>query len=134
MISWLDAAEQWIIWRRVCVCSAIFAILNDIYHMFLLIYSQFRIEAIRIPAEGYRHAVDFWSIGCVLYEMLTGTVPFVADIDFANDPHEQHFLLLHILYFEPSYDYYCFREDLIAKHFLKMLLEKSPTKRLGNYN
>lgn len=32
-----------------------------------------------LKEEGYNHAVDLWSLGVILFEMLFGITPFSAD-------------------------------------------------------
>lgn len=91
------------------------------------------LETFRTPLEGFRHSVDFWSLGCVMYQMLTGRVPFEVDDDFINDSRASEWVTWHILYTEPCYDFNHFRTYPIARRFLEQLLDKTPSQRLGNY-
>lgn len=88
-------------------------------------------EAIRLSDVGFCHMVDFWSWGCVLYQMLTGRVPFEVDDELRDDIHADEFLRWCILYAEPCYDYQNFRSHRFAQRFLEQLLEKTPNNRLG---
>jgi serine/threonine protein kinase len=73
-----------------------------------------------IASNGYGPAVDWWALGILIYEMLTGHPPFY---------HENHLKLYDLiaqapLRFPDSFDYAA--RDLVTK-----LLDRIPTKRLG---
>jgi protein-serine/threonine kinase len=70
-------------------------------------------------------AVDWWTLGILIYEMLTGTTPFKgshADETFSNIVHHQ----------------VKWPEDVVisvdCKHLVKRLLRREPDKRLGALN
>lgn len=72
--------------------------------------------------RGHNKAVDYWALGCILYEMIDGTTPFYWDGATQKDEFEA---ILRCDYKCPDY----FSEpvkDLIGK-----LLVLDPTKRLG---
>jgi serum/glucocorticoid-regulated kinase 2 len=71
--------------------------------------------------KGYTSAVDWWSLGVLLFEMLVGYPPFISDT------------------VKEMYEMICnghvrFPEFLspVARSILKGLLEKDPEKRLGS--
>ena len=74
-----------------------------------------------IAGEGYNNSVDWWSLGCIMYEMLVGKFPFKykkngkLTIDIFNKP---------IKY--PSYI------DERAKDLMSKFMEIDPQKRLGS--
>ena len=37
----------------------------------------------RQPAPGYGHKVDLWALGCLIYEVITGEPPYLAEDDEA---------------------------------------------------
>lgn len=71
--------------------------------------------------RAYGKQCDWWSFGCVIYEMLTGHPPF-----FAN---ERKKMFDNIKNNEPKfYDFH----SPIAKDLISRLLIKDPTERLGD--
>ncbi|KAG0175075.1 hypothetical protein DFQ28_008561 [Apophysomyces sp. BC1034] len=73
-----------------------------------------------LHSEEYSYEVDYWSLGTILYEMLTGTTPF-----WANSPTEMYRRVLE--------DDLEFPEDvdIITADFIAGLLEREPSRRLG---
>ncbi|CAF1136406.1 unnamed protein product [Adineta ricciae] len=85
-----------------------------------------------ILRQGYGKAVDWWSVGIILYEFLVGIPPFTG-----NTPDE---LFANVISGEIDWSPLIsdgdgnFSEDEVlsdAKHLIEQLLEPDPSKRLG---
>ena len=70
--------------------------------------------------NGYQKEVDWWSLGCVIYDMLEGKVPF-------KPPKGSH---IDISLFKKQIKFRRTKSDE-AKNFIKALLVFNPEKRLG---
>ncbi len=68
---------------------------------------------------GYKKEVDWWSLGCVVYQMLEGKSPF-------GRPRGQ----MTINFFKKPIEFY-YTDSEEAKNFIKALLVFNPEKRLG---
>jgi RAC serine/threonine-protein kinase len=75
-----------------------------------------------IKGESYNFAVDWWSLGTLLYEMMNGLPPF-----YVNDNEE---LMYEKILYAPLPIPDTFSAD--AKDFISKLLERDPLKRLIN--
>jgi len=73
-----------------------------------------------LEQKGYGTSVDFWSLGILIYEMLTGVTPFDDD-----DPFE---VFKNIKKNEVKYPWWL---KTSSKAFLRSLLRKNPENRLG---
>jgi serum/glucocorticoid-regulated kinase 2 len=72
--------------------------------------------------EGYTKVVDWWTLGVLLYEMLTGLPPF-----YSENTNEMYRKILHEeLSFPPEV-------SPVARALLTKLLNKNPEKRMGNH-
>ena len=73
-----------------------------------------------LRGEGHNRAVDWWSLGILLYEMITGELPFSAD--------EKDVLWEYILVKPLNFDHPALSEQ--AKSLLKRLLDRDAEDRL----
>ncbi len=71
--------------------------------------------------QGYTKAVDWWTLGVLLYEMLTGLPPF-----YSEDVNEMYRKILQ--------DPLRFGDEVSpdARHLLTLLLNRDPAQRLGS--
>lgn len=69
--------------------------------------------------RGYKKEVDWWSLGCVLFQMLEGKAPF-------GNPKGQ----MNLSFFNKTLNFYYTDSDT-TKQFIKELLVINPEKRLG---
>ncbi|UYV67165.1 PRKCD [Cordylochernes scorpioides] len=73
-----------------------------------------------VQGQPYNHAVDWWSFGVLLYEMLVGQSPFRG-----TDEDELFWCICNE---QPYYPFYLSKD---AKHILKLFMHKDPETRLG---
>ena len=75
-------------------------------------------EVLEQTKDGYDFTYDWWSFGCLLYDMLVGHTPF----------HSLNFELLkqNILTSEPRYPQHI---NESSRSIIQLLLEKNPSKR-----
>jgi serine/threonine protein kinase len=78
-----------------------------------------------LSVEPYTHAVDWWSLGILMYALLTGEYPINAAKDHIQmcDRVQKH-----------QFDLDTTKYSLNARELVKKLLEKNPHKRLKTLN
>lgn len=74
-----------------------------------------------IQKTGYGKAVDWWTLGSIIFEMLTGIPPF-----YTNNRQD---LFEKIKFSHPKYP---MNLNPLTRNILEGLLQKDPTKRLGS--
>ena len=72
-----------------------------------------------LGGEGYNESVDWWSLGCIMFEMLTGRLPFKFKKDLNLDIYKKKIRF-------PAY------VDDKAKDLISKLLDYNQKKRLGS--
>lgn len=76
-------------------------------------------------SEPYSYKVDYWALGCLVYELLAGEPPFLSD-----DDEEQYQLTLNApLTFSAEHNFGVAGSQ--AQQLVAALLERDPEKRLG---
>ncbi|XP_050311724.1 ribosomal protein S6 kinase alpha-5-like isoform X2 [Anthonomus grandis grandis] len=81
-------------------------------------------EVVRGGTQGHDIAVDWWSVGVLTYELLTGASPFTVE----GEKNTQQEISKRILKSNPPVPDYLGKE---VKDFINQLLMKNPRKRLG---
>lgn len=81
-------------------------------------------EVVRGGAAGHDIAVDWWSVGVLTYELLTGASPFTKD----GERNQQQDISKRILKDPPPFPT---RLGSVVKDLITKLLIKDPKKRLG---
>ena len=78
-----------------------------------------------LDGKGYESVIDYWSIGCIVYEMLMNMPPFQGET-----PQE---VFQSIMSFDPAHLSFENEEEISpsAQHFIRQLLSPEPTTRLG---
>jgi len=76
-----------------------------------------------LEGKGYTKAVDWWSFGTLMYEMLTGLPPF-----YSQDVQQMYFKIMHAKLDLPD------SLDEATKTILLGLLERDPVKRMSDSN
>lgn len=80
-----------------------------------------------ILGKGYGLAVDYWSVGVLLYEFVCGKLPFG---DEEEDPYKIYRKVVEETLTYPSY----IKENLESKGVIAQLLRKNPESRLAIIN
>ena len=75
-----------------------------------------------VKHESYSYKADWWSVGCILYALLCGSLPFNAETKEKIQKNIKHAKLKFPDNIKISSE---------AKKFLKSLLNKDPQKRMS---
>uniref|UniRef100_A0A1A8C6R9 G protein-coupled receptor kinase n=1 Tax=Nothobranchius kadleci TaxID=1051664 RepID=A0A1A8C6R9_NOTKA len=79
----------------------------------------------------YRTSVDWWALGCSIYEMVAGYTPFKGP-ESKKEKVEKEEVQRRILNEEPKWEHKCF--DASTKDIIQQFLKKKPEERLGFRN
>lgn len=86
-----------------------------------------------ITDDGYSYEADWWSYGILIYELLTGCLPFYIDCLVDSITTKNIMLKAKILNDEPDFSHiWHITDDYSVVDLIKQLLIKNPAKRLGN--
>ncbi|GMT28673.1 hypothetical protein PFISCL1PPCAC_19970, partial [Pristionchus fissidentatus] len=81
-------------------------------------------EVVNRPEDGYTEVVDWWSMGVIAFELLTGCSPFTVDGGANSSRDIAKRILTKPVPFPKSM-------DVLAKTFITSLLDKKLERRLG---
>lgn len=76
-----------------------------------------------LKREGHNHLVDYYTLGAILFEMLTGLPPY-----YTNNKSEMTKRILEAELTYPSH----LNHEVVS--LMKQLLERNPMKRIGSIN
>lgn len=76
-----------------------------------------------IQSKGHDKSVDYWALGCLVYELICGRTPFAHE--------NQRDLFQNILYSRKTLKFPS-KFNVQAKDLVQQLLKQEPTYRLGN--
>ncbi|KAF1384114.1 hypothetical protein PFLUV_G00138930 [Perca fluviatilis] len=79
----------------------------------------------------YRTSVDWWALGCSIYEMVAGYTPFKGP-ESKKEKVEKEEVQRRILNEEPKWEHKCF--DAVTKDIIQQFLKKKMEERLGFKN
>lgn len=74
-----------------------------------------------LQQNGHNFSLDFYSLGCLLYELTTGLPPF-----YSENRQQMYKSIVNEEVFFPDF------LSTEIKDFMSKLLEKDPSKRLGS--
>ena len=79
-----------------------------------------------ILEQGHDEKLDYWTLGVLIFELLTGKAPFTPPFSVKEPREQQSMLEKNILNVKIEYpnDF-----PALAKNFLQLLLVKDPKKR-----